>query len=712
MPVISNPPPGMMMYGPPGAPPGPYGPMRPQSPPPEIMYSHVGDPPPGMMMYGPPGPPPEIMYSHVGDPPGAPQQQPMAMVPRGRSRPPSHIPLAKLRVLYLGSAVPLQTREGLQAVQGPLRERYPYMSDGDVSGIDAWLTIFSSGILMKYLNETNTVAWFPIQSFHVCAAVKCVVTGVGPQRQANFVALDSPEGRSSKHPPMFACIMRRTKGVKVLECHAFITKSNQAALAAVQACTHAYDHKEGWTDDFPNTDGQHNSNESRLVAADPVPVSTAPPEFFEKPPVQGYFYTSKKDLIKTYKVFGDRRGDSMVQTAAPRQARSDMRPAPKRQLAPPPAPMSAMPVLGPTLPLPPPMGVPTPDSQLGLFPPGAIPMAQPPIFMPGLGPGMLPPGVQFIAPPQPPASVLANGHPLMMPAPPAGYFADYDRYAGQPFNVFPLEPNERSSRSRHKKHRHKKSFHSPPKVREVRRARSASPAYSTSDIYGDYDYDDQYVYDERPPREPREEREVARRPERRADPPERSQKFRDGIPRDYDYDDQYVYDKRPPREPREEREVARRPERRADPPERSERGRDGIPHDYDYDDQYVYDKRPPREPREEREVARRPERRADPPERSEKFRDGIPRDYDYDDQYVYDKRPPREPREEREVARRPERRSDPPQRSDRYRDGIPRDYDYDDQYVYDERPPREPREEREVARRPERRADPPERFDR
>ncbi len=46
------------------------------------------------------------------------------------------------------SAVPLETAVGLEAVQQPLRERYS-ANDGDVPGIDAWITVFSSGMQMQ-----------------------------------------------------------------------------------------------------------------------------------------------------------------------------------------------------------------------------------------------------------------------------------------------------------------------------------------------------------------------------------------------------------------------------------------------------------------------------------------------------------------------------------------------------------------------------------
>ena len=41
---------------------------------------------------------------------------------------------------------------------------------------------------------------------------------------------------------------------KVLECHAFICKSEAAAMAMVHAATHAYEHKEGWTEEAPPVD--------------------------------------------------------------------------------------------------------------------------------------------------------------------------------------------------------------------------------------------------------------------------------------------------------------------------------------------------------------------------------------------------------------------------------------------------------------------------
>lgn len=59
---------------------------------------------------------------------------------------------------------------------------------------------------------------------------------------SRFLPLDSPFARTpnSSHPPLFAAILRRTTGIKVLECHAFICKREVAANALVRCCFHAY----------------------------------------------------------------------------------------------------------------------------------------------------------------------------------------------------------------------------------------------------------------------------------------------------------------------------------------------------------------------------------------------------------------------------------------------------------------------------------------
>ncbi|CAD5112919.1 DgyrCDS2126 [Dimorphilus gyrociliatus] len=224
-----------------------------------------------------------------------------------------HHPLAKCRVLYLGSAVPLETTNGLEAVQQPLRERYP-VGEGEMKGIDTWLTVFSSGLLMQFVEDKSNITWFPIPTLHVCAAVKAVivVNGATGEKQAKFVSLDS-QGVNTGHPPVFASIMRRMKGIKVLECHGFITKSDQAAMSLVQACTHAYSHKEGWTTELPPLDlmmrldnngpVSPRFNTTRLIKADEIDSRKENPEFYEQPPEHGYFYANGDKLIRNFNIY-------------------------------------------------------------------------------------------------------------------------------------------------------------------------------------------------------------------------------------------------------------------------------------------------------------------------------------------------------------------------------------------------------------------------
>ncbi|KAK7595124.1 hypothetical protein V9T40_001557 [Parthenolecanium corni] len=157
-------------------------------------------------------------------------------------------PICRCRVLYLGSAVPHVTKDGLQGIQEPLRELYPEQGALGARGIDSWLSVWSNGLLLENVDENykKVTRFFPIDSLHYCAAVRYVLVpekmSPSSSTQARFLPLDSPFARSPhpNHPPLFAAILRRTTGIKVLECHAFICKREMAANALVRCCFHAY----------------------------------------------------------------------------------------------------------------------------------------------------------------------------------------------------------------------------------------------------------------------------------------------------------------------------------------------------------------------------------------------------------------------------------------------------------------------------------------
>jgi len=68
-------------------------------------------------------------------------------------------------------------------------------------------------IVSQYTGDPSNTTWFPMQSFHVSAAVRPV--SAGDISSLRFIEVDLPEASDSNHPPMFAFIARRTKGVKV-----------------------------------------------------------------------------------------------------------------------------------------------------------------------------------------------------------------------------------------------------------------------------------------------------------------------------------------------------------------------------------------------------------------------------------------------------------------------------------------------------------------
>ncbi|XP_013785735.1 uncharacterized protein LOC106469771 [Limulus polyphemus] len=154
-------------------------------------------------------------------------------------------PICRCRVLYLGSAVPHITKDGLQGIQEPLRDLYPGQGPLTAKGIDSWLSVWSNGLLLENVDESNRpiTRFFAIESLHYCAAVRNVVLpDKGGEKVEKFLPLDSPFVRHANpnHPPLFACILRRITGIKVLECHGFICKKDAAANALVRCCFHAY----------------------------------------------------------------------------------------------------------------------------------------------------------------------------------------------------------------------------------------------------------------------------------------------------------------------------------------------------------------------------------------------------------------------------------------------------------------------------------------
>lgn len=266
------------------------------------------------------------------------------------------------RVLYIGSAVPLETASGLEAIQQPLRERYPVDDESVLEGIDTQLTITNNELQLLYLNQSDTIIQFPISSLTLCAAVRCITTvnGATGEKTPKFVSLNDPLAAESDRPAIFTAITRRTQGLKVLECHGFLCRHPNDALALVKKAALAGDirrrngptpkstitrplsgfssngeftqeAKMNFRDSFrggvnresfresvrepstligappmnkPNVNGVANGGPAmHLVPGEPLGINvTAGPEFFEPVSTQGYFYSTDKAEVKKYNI--------------------------------------------------------------------------------------------------------------------------------------------------------------------------------------------------------------------------------------------------------------------------------------------------------------------------------------------------------------------------------------------------------------------------
>lgn len=138
------------------------------------------------------------------------------------------------RVLYIGSAPPIDTLKGTEALQEPLRQRYPTNVD-QIEGIDATIRVLPIALQVTY-NESGQVVMFPLDRLTICAGVRAVtlIDGTTGEQTRQFVPVNTVQ-QDNKHPAIFAAIIRRNKGRQIAECHAFICNNTRDALHLVNA---------------------------------------------------------------------------------------------------------------------------------------------------------------------------------------------------------------------------------------------------------------------------------------------------------------------------------------------------------------------------------------------------------------------------------------------------------------------------------------------
>ena len=180
------------------------------------------------------------------------------------------------KVDYLG-ALPISSSKStsLTALQRPLKDLYfkwRALKNLGQTNLPGTLEINDTGLTVQYIREMHKGVqeiFNPFPTIAVWAAVKFVhrrdlvqsEPQVGPRggvinggnyvlhRYAFLPLISDPEGNDksrlfheldgehevelaadSPHPPLFACVMRRTGGQKILECHGFVCASSEDAI--------------------------------------------------------------------------------------------------------------------------------------------------------------------------------------------------------------------------------------------------------------------------------------------------------------------------------------------------------------------------------------------------------------------------------------------------------------------------------------------------
>jgi hypothetical protein len=89
------------------------------------------------------------------------------------------------------------------------------------------------------------VIFLPITALTYCASFRFSIVENDPSNQSSivdwrFMPIDKVPINEDKHPPLFCAITQRTQFLPGDECHCFITKSTDAALALVRTISQVY----------------------------------------------------------------------------------------------------------------------------------------------------------------------------------------------------------------------------------------------------------------------------------------------------------------------------------------------------------------------------------------------------------------------------------------------------------------------------------------
>ncbi|KAK3587604.1 hypothetical protein CHS0354_032805 [Potamilus streckersoni] len=161
---------------------------------------------------------------------------------------------AEFAVQYLGDSMLSKGTTGLGVIQKPLKDKYfQYRkSDDRKYAPDISIRIKPSGICLvfpKGYPGKRSEEYFDISSVHYVEAVRFVTEKKEKKQYFAFIPMDEASATNASteklfsvlekkynfllkqhHPPIVACVMRRTSGVKAVDCHMFITYNESDAF--------------------------------------------------------------------------------------------------------------------------------------------------------------------------------------------------------------------------------------------------------------------------------------------------------------------------------------------------------------------------------------------------------------------------------------------------------------------------------------------------
>ena len=112
--------------------------------------------------------------------------------------------------------------------------------------VEVWLSVDNNGLGIQFASDPSFMLYYPIRSLVYCATIRFVRRTQTSDPLSNgryFVPLDSPELKqngNAQYPPLFTTVFQRTPHLPVNECHCFIIKNRQTALALIRACYKTY----------------------------------------------------------------------------------------------------------------------------------------------------------------------------------------------------------------------------------------------------------------------------------------------------------------------------------------------------------------------------------------------------------------------------------------------------------------------------------------